>query len=487
MQFDTYESLLQISNNKTLDQELENALNLEPVRIITNEAILDVLSFEEAKFLESEGFTLTKFTEENPYGTYALGDLKKARILHRSTQISLRQNSQIIYRLEKNFNSGFSVLSEAPTKLSQEEINKHGFYNIPTHAQVVSTFSAESDNQWQSPVVIPSGRHINQSLNTSNQYAQAGFEGMIAITNSKGEVHTFRPLDNAKRLQDTCRGLCIPEVPLEIFIESIKTAVIANRSYLPTLDSNAKMYIRPFVQGINGGSGVAPATSYLFCVEVFPCGGYFDITSKGLDLVAVTNSRRSTEGGAGKLKFSGNYAPTMLDQQMAKTGSIVEFPGKKFHGVFYMGDYKYENLEGGSQLTREVLEEGSAGCIILFKKDQHNTIFFTPSLERQTILPSITRASILDICKDRGHTVIETNISFDMIKEMSGAMLIGTAAGAVKINSLSYKSEQIQFSNDSENRQVFESIYKTLNKLRRGNTDEFAHNTDIRNWPLRII
>ena len=481
MQFDTYESLLKESTHSQIDQEIEKALNLEPVRIITNEAIQDVLSFEEARFLESEGFSLTKFTEENPLGTYALEDLKLARHLHRSTQIKLRQTPEAIYRLEKTFDSGFSILSQAPSRISQEEIDNHGFFNLPTHTQVVSLNTPNSHFEWTTPILVPAGRHVTQSLTATNQYAQGCFEGMVAMVNNDNQVFTFRPFDNARRLQESAKGLCIPPVSTEFFLEAIKQAIISNKAYLPTAGSDSKLYIRPHIKAITGGSGVGQADSYAFVVEVFPFGNYFANRETELDLVAIKGTRRSTPGGVGHLKYIGNYARTMNHKQMAKTGNVPGFEGIKFNDVFYLGD----NIQDSS--TQEVLEEDAAGNLIFYTTSNAGTQFFTPSLSRDTILPGFTRQSILQIAKAQGNKVTETHIPFDMLHRFDGAMLVGSAAGAVRIGSMSYNSQRIEFSKDPQNIKVFYDMYDTLYNLRRGNIKEFKDNTTISSWPYKII
>lgn len=487
MSIDNLKSLKLELNNENEDA-IEGLFEADTQRLITNQSILDRISQQDLRWLETQGYTITKFTEKNPLGTFAIDDFRHSRHLHRSHQIRLRQENDVIYRIQKHFQNGFGIVSQAPTQLSQQQIDTHAFSNIPTHAQVVSTYSQQSNNQWQQPIVVPSGRHIIESLNTSNQYAQGGFEGMIAMANSTGEVFTFRPFENAKRLQDTCRGLCIPEVPIEIFMESITSAVVANTSYIPSHSSNAKLYIRPYVQGINGGSGVAPASSYLFCVEVFPFAGYFQDKDFALDLVAIDGSRRSTPGGVGHLKYSGNYARTMHDKHLAKSGLALSFNNQKFHDLFYIGEHFSETSTNGIRQASQVIEEGAAGCLMFYQTTSDQTIFFTPSLDRNTILPSITRASIIELCKQKGHEVIETNIKFEQLPLMTGAMLIGSAAGAVRINSMSTKGQTVIFDSSSKAIEPFYDIYDSIYQIRRGNTQEFDYdrNLGLHSWPHLI-
>jgi len=480
MQCDNYDSLKREASTEFLSSKIEKALNFEPIRIITNEAIQDVLSLEEARLLETQGYTITKFTRENPYGTYAIDDLKPARILHRSTQINLRQTYSDIYRIEKSFNSGFSVISEAPTSLTQEEINNHKFHNVATHTQVVSINTPETNNKWITPILVPAGRHITQSLNATNQYAQGCFEGMVAMVNQSNEIFTFRPFDNAKRLQISAQGLCIPEVKVEDFINAVEMAIISNAEYLPSASSDSKLYIRPHIKAITGGSGVAQADSYAFIVEVFPFGNYFANRETSLNLVAIKGTRRSTPGGVGHLKYIGNYARTMKHKEMAKSGEVPGFEDIKFNDVFYLGDY-FSN-----SYSQEVLEEDAAGNLIFYTTSDAGVNLFTPSLSRDTILPGFTRDSILTLSRYKGYNVTETHIPFDMLSKFDGAILVGSAAGAVRIGSMSYNSQTIEFNNDPSKVKVFYDIYDTLYKLRRGNLGEFINHPEISKWPYQI-
>jgi len=486
MQFDNFEALKQEVTEHLIESKIEEALNLEPVRIITNESIKDILSLEEARFLESEGFTITKFTQDNPFGCYALDDFKRARNLHRTTQYRLSQSSNVVYRIEKSFNSGFSIVSQPALELDQNQINNHGFYNIPTHTQIVSLYSPENQNQWSQPIAVPAGRHVTNSLNATNQYAQGCFEGMVAMVNSNGEVFTFRPFDNAQRLQSSARGLCIPEVSTENFMQAIQMAVVSNKSYLPSADSESKLYIRPHIKAITGGSGVAKADSYAFVVEVFPFGNYFANRETTLDLVAIQGTRRSTPGGVGHLKYIGNYARTMKHKELAKAGLVEGFEGQKFNDVFYMGDLKQTPLTQKLKINGEVLEEDAAGNLIFFRESNSGVEVFTPSLSRDTILPGFTRDSVLEICRSKGYNVHETHISFDMLKLVDGAMIVGSAAGAVRINSMSYNSETIFFSREKEHVNIFYDIFDTLYNLRRGILGEFENHEIISKYPFKI-
>lgn len=110
---------------------------------------------------------------------------------------------------------------------------------------------------------------------TSLHYGQEGFEGLKAYRGKDGKIRIFRPEANAERLQSTCRGILMPELPTELFVNAVKKVVKANERFIPPYESGAALYIRPLLIGISAQVGVHPASEYLFVVFVTPVGPYF--------------------------------------------------------------------------------------------------------------------------------------------------------------------------------------------------------------------
>ena len=327
-----------------------------------------------------------------------------------------------------------------------------------------------------------------QSLHSSNQYAQSGFEGLSAMIAENGDIVVSRPYDNARRLQSTCISIGMPPVSEEQFFESIKHALLSNKEYLPSAGSNTKMYVRPHIQGINGGTGVAPATEYLFSVQVFPFGDYFANRESVIDLVALPNARRSFKHGMGDQKVSSNYGPTFTHKMLAKNGLINDYPNKKFNDVYYFG----ESIDPNTNKLIEVLEEDAAGNIFFISNPNNNLTLTTPSLNRGTILPGFTRDTILKMAYKMGIFIQELNhITWEDMHNFKGAFLTGSAAGVVRIASMSYKGETIEYNTlNEEDKDIiahtYYNFYDFLYELRRGKCEAFSDCPEISSIPVVI-
>lgn len=110
---------------------------------------------------------------------------------------------------------------------------------------------------------------------TCLHYGQEGFEGLKAYRGKDGKIRIFRPEANAERLQSTCRGILMPELPTELFVNAVKKVVKANERFIPPYESGAALYIRPLLIGTSAQVGVHPASEYLFVIFVTPVGPVF--------------------------------------------------------------------------------------------------------------------------------------------------------------------------------------------------------------------
>ena len=460
---------------KLLNGELDEFYTCAPELFLKN------ISAQE---LQINGIIITGFNSENPYGTYCLDSI------HRAFQpIKISDNRFDIYRFTKFPTQNFSIISKKPLELEQNQIDNAAFANITTSSQVISICKKENDTwNWSPSKIYPDGMHLLPSLHSSNQYAQSGFEGLAAMIAENGDIVVSRPFDNARRLQSTCISIGMPPVSEEQFFESIKYALIANKSFLPSPGSNAKMYLRPYVQGINGGTGVAPASEYLFCVQAFPFGDYFANRESVIDLVAIENTRRSFKHGMGNQKVSSNYGPTFTHKMLAKEGLLPDYPNQTFNDVYYFG----ESFDPITNKTIEVLEEDAAGNIFFISNPGNNLTITTPSLKRGTILPGFTRDTVLKMAYQMGAIVQELDhITWEDMHSFKGAFITGSAAGIVRIASMSYKGETITYNTlNEENKDIiahtYYNLYDFLYDLRRGNCETFADCPEIASIPTVI-
>lgn len=478
LSFDTYSNLESQIQSLETNNNISKLRELKLQRIITSQSATKHISIQELRWLESNGYSITKFNSSNPLGTYAIDDFQNA---WEENQINTQTKNSSIYRIQKSLPDGFQLTSKAPIILNQNQIDKHPFKSIPTHTMFISTWTKE--RSWSNSSLIPFSNLGLKAINTANQYAQGGFEGAVVSVNKEGKIFSFRPEENAKRLQRTCEAICMPTISTEFYLEATRLSILSNSDYLPTPGSESKLYVRPTVFGIDGGSGVSPANTYIFLIVVFPFTSYFSGKDHTLNLYSFADSRRSTPGGIGHHKYSGNYGRTMRDKMQAKDG----INGIKYDDVFYLGDSVIKTEENGNKVIEEVLEEDAAGCLIFWSIDitTEKVTLYTPSLARETILPSITRSSILEIGKSMGFKIIETHISFNQLENMDGGMIVGSAAGAVRLNSLTSRNKTIKFSSDINKTKVFSDLYDQLYEVRKGKTSKFSHQpeSNIHNWP----
>ncbi len=236
------------------------------------------------------------------------------------------------------------------------------------------------------------------------QYAQTVFEGLKAYTTKDGRIVTFRPDLNAARMADSCRRMEMPVFPEDRFLEAIDTVVKANADYVPPYGTGASLYVRPFMFGSDAILGVKPANEFQFRVFVSPVGPYFKGGVKPLTL-RISDFDRAAPRGTGHIKAGLNYAMSLH--------AIVDAHNKGYDENVYL-----------DSATRTHIEETGGANIILIKKD--GTVV-TPKSD--TILPSITRRSLLTVAGDvLGLKVEERPVAVEELADFAECGLCGTAA-----------------------------------------------------------
>src|SRR3954469_14579070 len=223
-------------------------------------------------------------------------------------------------------------------------------------------------------------------------YAQSIFEGLKAYAQPDGSVATFRPAANAARFARSARRLAMPPVPEEAFLAAVDALVDADRGWVPT-GPDQTLYLRPYQLASEPFLGVRPASEYLFLVIASPAGAYF---SRGVHPVSVFLSEdyiRAAPGGTGDVKRAGNYAASLLAQEQAIAAGCDQ--------VVWLDavEKKYGEEMGGMSLFF-VLGSGADAELV------------TPELTG-TLLPGITRESLITVARELGHTVTERRISVD--------------------------------------------------------------------------
>ena len=259
------------------------------------------------------------------------------------------------------------------------------------------------DGKW-GEVEVCSEEYINMHMAaTCLHYGQEAFEGLKAFRCPDGKVRVFRMDENAARLQSTCRGIMMPEVPTELFEEMVRKVVRLNQEYIPTYESGATLYIRPLLLGMTAQVGVHPAKEYLFVIFVSPVGPYFKGGFSTNPYVIIRDYDRSAPLGTGRYKVGGNYAASMKANDIAhKKGYACEF---------YL-DAK----------EKKYIDECGAANFFGIK----NNTYVTP--KSTSILPSITNKSLMQLAEDMGMTVECRQIPEEELTTFEEAGACGTAA-----------------------------------------------------------
>ena len=255
-------------------------------------------------------------------------------------------------------------------------------------------------------------------------YAQETFEGLKAYKSKDGNVLLFRPEMNARRFANSNRRLCMEILPEEMFVEAIEKLVAHEVDWIPTAEGTS-LYIRPFMFATEAAVGVHPSSAYKFVIILSPVGAYYPEGVNPVKIYVEDEYVRATKGGTGFTKCGGNYAASIAAQVKAEK----------------LGYTQVLWLDG---VERKYVEE--VGTMnVMFKID--NKIITAPC--DGTVLPGVTRDSILHILKDWGYEVEERHLSIDELMEagrkgkLEEAFGTGTAAVISPVGELYYKGETV--------------------------------------------
>jgi branched-chain amino acid aminotransferase len=285
-------------------------------------------------------------------------------------------------------------------------------------------------------------------------YGQALFEGLKAFRRADGTIVMFRPNKNAQRMQQGAKRFFMPPVSVSTFVAAADATVRGNAKWVPPFGQGA-LYLRPLLMGTGEGLGVKPSTEVTFCIYCSPVGNYFKGGLKAIRLQAVKGFSRAACGGSGAIKASGNYAPAFQVQKQVR-------------------ERGYDEVLCLDAVSGEAVEE--AGASNFFAVFDGNRVV-TPSLETQTILPGVTRASVIELLqKECGCTVEERRLTLSDLKNASEAFCCGTGASITPVGSVSVanqegiedESAQVTFGDGSTPGSLTQKIYKMLLDLQTG-------------------
>ncbi|MCW6086719.1 MULTISPECIES: branched-chain amino acid aminotransferase [Clostridium] len=319
-----------------------------------------------------------------------------------------------------------------------------GFDYIKTDLRYVSNWK---DGKWDEGKLVEDNTICINEASTALHYGQQCFEGLKAYRTKDNKIQLFRPDRNAKRMQDSCKRILMPEVPTEKFIDACIKVVKANEHYVPPYGSGATLYLRPFVIGVGENIGVKPAEEYIFSIFCIPVGPYF---KGGMTPVNFTTSEydRAAPYGTGAVKVGGNYAGSLHPHELAVK--------KGFADCIYLDPATHTKIE----------EVGAANFFGITKDNK----FVTP--KSPSILPSITKYSLLHIAKEYlKMEVEERDVLIDKLDEFKEAGACGTAAVITPIGGIEYKGKSHVFHSETEVGPITKKLYNTLYGIQYGDVE----------------
>ena len=317
-----------------------------------------------------------------------------------------------------------------------------GFGYMQTDYRYVSNFK---EGKWDEGALTTDANIVINECAGVLQYAQTVFEGLKAYTTKDGKIVTFRPDLNAQRMMDSANQLEIPPFPAERFLDAVTQTVKANAAFVPPYGSGASLYIRPYLFGTNPVIGVKPADEYQFRVFTTPVGPYFKGGVKPLTL-RVSDFDRAAPCGTGHIKAGLNYAMSMH--------AIVDAHKEGYDENLYL-----------DAATRTKVEETGGANFIFITKDKK---VVTP--KSNSILPSITRRSLLQVAKDYlGLEAEEREVYLDELQDFAECGLCGTAAVISPVGKIVDHGKEICFPSGMDSMgEVTKQLYDTLKGIQMG-------------------
>ena len=301
---------------------------------------------------------------------------------------------------------------------------------------------------WHDPRVVPYGPLTLDPAAAVLHYAQEMFEGLKAYASEDGSVRLFRPDMNAKRTNITNERICLPLLDEEVFVDAIKALIEVDRDWVPEYPGTS-LYIRPYIFATEPFLGVRPSKTYSFAIILSPVGAYYKSGLKPTKIYVEDIYTRASEGLTGFAKVGGNYAAALKAQ--------VEAHAKGYAQVLW--------LDGRER--RYVEEIGTSNAFFVIDGEA-----FTAPLAG-TILPGITRDSVIRILKDRGVKVCEERFTIDDIYaaadegKLDEVFATGTAAVISPVGEMLWKDKKLVI-NNGEIGPLAQSLYDTITGIQSG-------------------
>ncbi|MFA5780957.1 MAG: branched-chain amino acid aminotransferase [Bacteroidales bacterium] len=305
---------------------------------------------------------------------------------------------------------------------------------------------------------ISSSEYLNIHIAaTALHYGQEAFEGLKAFRGKDGKIRVFRWEENAKRMNRSAEGILMQLIPTELFKEAMITVIRMNEKYIPPYGTGASLYLRPLLIGSGPQVGVKPAKEYMFMIFAGPVGPYFKEGFNPVTIQIVRDFDRAAPLGTGHIKVGGNYAASMKAAERARSdgfASVLFLDAKEKKYIDECGPANFFGIKGNKYITP--------------KSD--------------SILPSITNMSLIDLAKDMGMEVERRKVTVEELGEFDEVGACGTAAVITPIKKILDRDSKkvFEYCKDGKAGTISTKLYKRLQGIQYGELDDkFGWNTLI--------
>lgn len=317
-----------------------------------------------------------------------------------------------------------------------------GFGYVPTDYNVRCYYR---DGKWGEIEVSASPTIEMHIAASSLHYGQEIFEGLKAFRGKDGKIRIFRLDENARRIADSAKGLMMAPIPEELFREMVLKVVKLNERFVPPYGSGASLYIRPLELGTTAQIGVKPAKEYVFLILVSPVGAYFKTGFKPSNICIMREYDRVAPRGTGRWKCGGNYAASLT-------------AGEHAHELGYSAVLYLDPRE------KKYLDECGPANFYAIKGSK----YITPASD--SILPSITNKSLMQLARDMGLEVEQRHITVDELETVDEAGACGTAAVASPVGEIDDldTGKKYVIAKDGQPGPVTTALYNRLRAIQNG-------------------
>ena len=352
------------------------------------------------------------------------------------------------------------IIQAPPQKLKAKptDESKLGFGKIFTDHMFTMTY--KEGQGWHNAVVEPYRPLQLEPTAMCLHYAQEIFEGLKAYRGKDGAIFLFRPTENIKRMNTSAERLCMPPMDEEIFLEAIKKLVILDKEWVPRGEGTS-LYIRPTMIATEAALGVHPANEYLFFVVIGPVGAYYPQGFSPTKIYVSEEYVRAAAGGTGFIKAAGNYAASLYATRIATNMGYTQ--------VLWLDAKEKKYVE----------EVGTSNIFFLIGDE-----LITPPLSG-TILPGVTRNSVIKLASHLGIKVVERSLAIDEViaavdkGTLKEAFASGTAAVVSPVGQIYFRKKEYLI-NNGQTGPVAEKLYNEILQIQYGMKE------DPFNWRVQI-